>query len=83
MAFSIGPQVGLNVAGATNASTSNTTLTYRAGFEVGLQGVLQFKHLAVQPLPYASPKKAGTATTGLIWAAVPKLTTGSATSHSP
>jgi hypothetical protein len=49
LAFSIGPQVGLNVAGATNTSTSNTTLTYRAGFEAGLQSVVQLGHLAVQP----------------------------------
>jgi hypothetical protein len=48
-AFSIGPQVGLNVAGVTNTATSNTTLTYRAGFEAGLQGVVQLGHLAVQP----------------------------------
>ncbi|RZK33318.1 MAG: PorT family protein [Hymenobacter sp.] len=48
-AFSIGPQVGLNIAGATNTSPDNITLTYRAGCEVGLQSVVQFGHLAVQP----------------------------------
>lgn len=47
--FSIGPQVGLNVSGATNAAPSNTTYTYRAGFEAGVQGAVQFGHLAILP----------------------------------
>jgi hypothetical protein len=47
--FSIGPQLGLNVAGITNAAPANITLTYRSGFEAGLQGVIQLEHLAVEP----------------------------------
>jgi hypothetical protein len=47
--FSIGPLASLNVAGASNTATTSTTITYRLGFEAGLQGVLQFRRLAVQP----------------------------------
>lgn len=53
--FSIGPLASLNVAGVSNTATSSTgsnastTITYRPGFEAGLQSVLQFGHLAVQP----------------------------------
>jgi hypothetical protein len=47
--LSLGPVVGLNIAGTTNKSPSNTTINYRRGFEAGLQSVIQFGHLAVQP----------------------------------
>lgn len=47
--FSIGPHVGLNVAGTTNRSPGNTTIRYRTGFEAGLQSVVQFDRWAVQP----------------------------------
>ncbi|RZJ91159.1 MAG: PorT family protein, partial [Hymenobacter sp.] len=52
--FSIGPLASLNVVGASNTATSTTTNTsttiiYRLGFEAGLQSILQFGHLAVQP----------------------------------
>ncbi|RZK24479.1 MAG: hypothetical protein EOO63_17120 [Hymenobacter sp.] len=54
--FSIGPQASLNVAGATNAATSTTTSTYRTGFEASIQSVVQFGHVAVQPLLRFSQK---------------------------
>lgn len=47
--FSIGPQMGLTVAGASNPSPNTTTIHYRTGFEAGLQSIMQFGHLAVQP----------------------------------
>jgi hypothetical protein len=49
MAFHIGPQIGLNVAGITNTSPTDNTITYRRGVEAGVQSELQFGHLAVQP----------------------------------
>jgi hypothetical protein len=47
--FSLGPQVGLTVAGKSSSQNSYTTSSYRPGFEVGVQGVFQLKHLALQP----------------------------------
>jgi hypothetical protein len=47
--LNLGPVVGLNIAGTTNNSPSNTTINYRRGFEAGLQGIIQLGHLAVQP----------------------------------
>ena len=49
VAYSLGPVASFNVSGASNNDPANTTLTYRAGFEAGAQGILQFGHLAVQP----------------------------------
>jgi hypothetical protein len=54
--FSIGPQVGLTVAGASNPSPGTTTIHYRTGFEAGLQSIVQFGHLAVQPSLHFSQK---------------------------
>lgn len=54
--FSIGPQVGLTVAGASNASPNTSTIHYRAGFEAGVQSIVQFGHLAVQPSLHFSQK---------------------------
>lgn len=48
-AFSIGPLSGLTIAATNPSSSPNTTITYRTGFEVGVQSVLQFGHVAVQP----------------------------------
>ena len=48
-AFSIGPLAGLAVAGATGSSSPDITITYRPGFEAGVQSVLQVGHVAVQP----------------------------------
>jgi hypothetical protein len=49
VAFSVGPQVGLTASGQAGRQYMYTTSSYRPGFEVGLQGILQFGHLAVQP----------------------------------
>lgn len=48
-AFSIGPLVGLAVAGANESSSPDITITYRTGFEAGVQSVFQVGHMAVQP----------------------------------
>jgi hypothetical protein len=48
-AFSIGPLVGLAVAGANPSSSPDVTITYRTGLEAGVQSVLQVGHVAVQP----------------------------------
>ncbi|MGI4874577.1 MAG: porin family protein [Janthinobacterium lividum] len=47
--FSIGPLVGLTVAGANESTSPDITITYRTGLEAGVQSVLQLGHLAVQP----------------------------------
>jgi hypothetical protein len=47
--FSIGPLAGLAVAGANPSSSPDITITYRTGFEAGVQSVLQVGHVAVQP----------------------------------
>lgn len=48
-AFSIGPLAGLTVAGANESASPDITITYRTGFEAGVQSVLQLGHVAVQP----------------------------------
>ena len=53
-AFSIGPLAGLAVAGANPDASPDVTITYRTGFEAGIQSVVQVSHVAVQPsLRYA------------------------------
>ena len=48
-AFSIGPLAGLSVAGTNPSTSPDITITYRPGFEAGIQSVVQFGHVAVQP----------------------------------
>lgn len=48
-AFSIGPLMGLAVSGTNESSNPNITITYRTGFEVGVQGLVQVGHVALQP----------------------------------
>lgn len=47
--FSVGPQAGLTVAGSSNNDRTNTTINYRAGFEAGVQSIVQIGQVAVQP----------------------------------
>jgi hypothetical protein len=47
--FSVGPQAGLTVAGSSNNDRTNTTVNYRAGFEAGVQSIVQIGQVAVQP----------------------------------
>jgi hypothetical protein len=48
-AFSVGPLGGLAVTGTNPGSSPDVTITYRTGFEVGVQSLLQVGHVAVQP----------------------------------
>jgi len=48
-AFSIGPLASLTVAGANPDTSPDVTITYRTGAEAGIQSVVQFGHVAVQP----------------------------------
>jgi hypothetical protein len=48
-AFSIGPLGGLTVAAVNPSASPDITITYRTGFEAGVQSVLQVGHVAVQP----------------------------------
>lgn len=47
--FSIGPVAGVTVAGANSSASPDITITYRTGFEAGVQSVLQVGRVAVQP----------------------------------
>jgi hypothetical protein len=47
--FSLGPQVGFTVSGKAGSHYRYTSSSYRPGFELGVQGVFQFSHLALQP----------------------------------
>ncbi len=48
-AFSIGPLAGLTVAGTNPSTSPDVTITYRTGFEAGVQSVVQFGQIAIQP----------------------------------
>lgn len=47
--FSFGPVAALGVAGTNKLAESNVTTTYRTSGAVGIQGVVQFAHLSMQP----------------------------------